>query len=141
MIRAVIDTNILIRALIKPAGTVGPIVLRLARGDFTLVYSRALLEELIEKITLPRIRDKYDLTDDRLSTFFNLIVAEGELVEPVRRIAICRDPDDDKVIEAALAGDALYVVTGDDDLLTLEQFESVQFITPREFLGKMELPL
>lgn len=46
--RAVIDTNILIRALIKPKGTVGPILGRLRDGDYTAVYSESLLDELLE---------------------------------------------------------------------------------------------
>ena len=51
--RAVVDTNILIRALIKPQGTVGPVVSRLRDGDYTLVYSEPLLDELLATVALP----------------------------------------------------------------------------------------
>jgi predicted nucleic acid-binding protein len=54
--RAVVDTNILIRALIRPAGTVGPVIRRLRAGDYTLVYSLAAIDELTGKLVLPRIR-------------------------------------------------------------------------------------
>ncbi len=57
--RAVVDTNILIRAVIKPDGTVGPILPRLVAEEYVLVYSRPLLAELLEKLELPRIKDKY----------------------------------------------------------------------------------
>ena len=57
---------------------------------------------------------------------------------PSRRINVCRDLDDNIFIEAALAGDAGVVVTGDDDLLTLKKFESVQFVTPKIFLGMLD---
>ena len=46
--RAVVDTNILVRALIMPQGTVGPVLHRLRRGDYTLLYSQSLLEELVD---------------------------------------------------------------------------------------------
>jgi putative PIN family toxin of toxin-antitoxin system len=134
--RAVIDTNIIIRALIKPAGTVGPILGRLRDGDYTAVYSEALLDELLEKLALPRIRHKYGLTDTDVSDLLALLALRGEMVEPRRRIDVCRDPDDDKVIEA-LEGKARYVVTGDQDLLSLEEFETVRFVTPRRFLESL----
>jgi putative PIN family toxin of toxin-antitoxin system len=133
--KAVVDTNILIRALIKPRGTVGPIITRLRNGDYTLVYSTPLLDELIEKLALPRIRRKYRLEVNEIEALVALIALRGALVTPSRRVKVCRDPDDDMVIEAALAGMAEYVVTGDKDLLTLKEFESVRFITPRMFLS------
>jgi predicted nucleic acid-binding protein len=46
--RAVVDTNILVRALIMPHGTVGPVLLRLRQGDYTLLYAQSLLEELVD---------------------------------------------------------------------------------------------
>lgn len=135
--RAVIDTNILIRALIKPKGSVGPILRRLRDGDYTAVYSEPLLDELLEKLALPRIRDKYNLTDTDVSDFLALLALRGEMVEPRRKVEVCRDPDDDLVIEAALEGRARFVVTGDDDLLSLEKFETVDFVTPRTFLESL----
>lgn len=135
--KAVVDTNILIRALIKPRGTVGPILTRLRNGDYTLVYSTPLLDELIEKLALPRIRHKYRLGVNEIEALVALIALRGALVTPSRRVKVCRDPDDDMVIEAALAGMAEYVVTGDKDLLTLKDFEFIRFITPRVFLAML----
>ncbi len=95
----------------------------------------ALLDELIEKLALPRIRHKYRLGVNDIEALVALIALRGDLVTPNRSIKVCRDPDDDMVIEAALAGMAEYIVTGDKDLLTLKEFESVRFITPRVFLA------
>jgi putative PIN family toxin of toxin-antitoxin system len=132
--RAVVDTNILIRALIKPRGTVGPVISRLRDGDYTLVYSTPLLDELIEKLALSRIRQKYRLGEREIEALVALIVLRGELVVPHRQVKVCRDPADDMFIDAALAGKVSYVVTGDKDLLTLKKFETVRFVTPRTFL-------
>jgi len=136
--RAVVDTNILIRALIKPDGTVGPILRRLVRGDYVLVYSRPLLVELLEKLELPRIKEKYGLTDEDNADVIALIVLRGEVVIPVVKVTVCRDPEDNMVIEAALAGEATFVVTGDEDLLSLDAYETVRFVTPRDFLTLLD---
>ncbi|MBM3128960.1 MAG: putative toxin-antitoxin system toxin component, PIN family [Chloroflexi bacterium] len=134
MLRAVVDTNILIRALIKPRGTVGPILTQLVANAYTLVYSQPLLDELVEKLALPRIRDKYGLDNQTIETTLALLALRGELVQPTRAVKVCRDPDDNALIEAALAGSAEYVVTGDEDLLVLKRFETVRMVTPRVFL-------
>ncbi len=47
----------------------------------------------------------------------------------------CRDPDDDKVLETALMGDAECVVTGDNDLLAMSPFPGIPVLTPAEFLS------
>ncbi len=134
MIRAVVDTKILIRAMIKPQGTVGPIVTRLRDGHYVLVYSEPLLRELIAILALPRIQMKYQVKTAQVEALVAIIVLRGERVIPTRQIRICRDPKYNMVIEAALEGEASYVVTGDDDLLTLKRFETVCFVTPHTFL-------
>lgn len=134
MLRAVVDTNILIRAVIMPGGTVGPVITRLRDNAYRLIYSSSLIDELLAKLALPRIREKYHLDDQALDDILALIALRGELVAPTRRLKICRDPKDDMFIEAALAGSAEYIVTGDEDLLTLKKFETVRFVIPRTFL-------
>jgi putative PIN family toxin of toxin-antitoxin system len=136
--RAVVDTNILIRALIKPQGTVGPVLTRLRDGDYTLLYAEPLLDELVAKLALPRIREKYRLTDDDVETVLALILLRGEPVVPRRHITACRDPKDNVVLEVAVAGKADYIVTGDDDLLVLHPFEGFPIVGPAEFLRALE---
>ncbi len=132
--RAVIDTNIIIRAVIKPRGTVGPVLGRLRNGEFTAIYTEAILEEILAKLALPRISKKYEIGDNAVEDLLVLLALRGELVNPSRLVRVCRDPDDDMFIEAALEGKAEWVVTGDQDLLTLEKFERIHFVTPRTFL-------
>jgi predicted nucleic acid-binding protein len=60
-----------------------------------------------------------------------------EQVRPSRRVKICRDPDDDRVIEAALEGRADFIVSGDDDLIVLVSVENIQIVSPSEFLREL----
>ena len=110
---------------------------------------RGLCHELIE-IHLPRHQPilSPDLWDELLSTlgdklglepaelpFLDLYSRHSTWVEPAplaRRV--CRDPDDDRVLAAAIAGEAEAIVTGDADLLVLEAFEGVRILAPRGFL-------
>jgi putative PIN family toxin of toxin-antitoxin system len=136
--RAVVDVNILVRALIKPHGTVGPVLQRLRDGVYTLLYSEPLLEELTDVLSRPRIREKYGLTDEDVTTVLRLILLRGEAVVPGRRIIACRDPKDNKVLEAAVAGKSDVIISGDEDLLVLNPFEGIPIVGPAEFLGMLE---
>jgi len=137
MIRAVIDTSILIRAVIKPRGTVGPILQGLRNADYQLVYSDPLLAELAEVLARPRLPAKYGLTTEDIATVLSLILLRGEPVVPARRIGVCRDPNDNMVLEAAVAGQVDAIVSGDEDLLTLSPFEGIPVLSPAAFLRRL----
>jgi putative PIN family toxin of toxin-antitoxin system len=132
--RAVVDTNILVHALIKPQGTVGPLLLRLRQGDYTLLYTQPLLEELVDVLGRPRICDKYDLTEQDVAAVISLILLRGEAVTPAERIAVCRDPKDDKFLEAAVTGGADAIVSGDEGLLVLHPYAGIPILSPAAFL-------
>ena len=138
MIRAVVDTNILVSAVIKPSGRVGPVLQRLRRREYSLLISRATLDEFTQVIFRPHLRKKYGLTDRVLRSTIRLIVLRSELVHPGRRIAISRDPHDDKFLEVAVGGNADVVVSGDEDLLTLTAFEGIPLIPPSRFLAMLD---
>lgn len=138
MMRAIGDTNILVSAVIKPSGRVGPVLQRLRRREYNLLISRATLDEFTQVIFRPRLRKKYGLTDRVLRSTLRLIVLRSELVHPGRRIAISRDPHDDKFLEVAVGGNADVVVSGDEDLLTLTAFEGIPLIPPSRFLAMLD---
>jgi putative PIN family toxin of toxin-antitoxin system len=138
--RAVVDTNILVRAVIKPHGTVGPVLLRLRQGDYTLLYAQSLLEELIDVLNRPRIHDKYRLTDQDIQTVVRLILLRGEAVMLPEKgqITACRDPKDNKFLDVAVAGKADVIVSGDQDLLTLHPFAGIPILPPAAFLQMLD---
>jgi putative PIN family toxin of toxin-antitoxin system len=136
--RAVVDTNILVRALIVPHGTVGPVLLRLRQGDYVLLYARPLLEELVDVLNRPRIRLKYGLTEQDIETVISLILLRGEAVIPQEHVVACRDPKDDKFLEVAVAGKADVIVTGDEDLLVLHPFAGIPILPPAAFMRMLD---
>lgn len=136
--RAVVDTNILVRALIKPLGTVGPVLRHLRDGHYTLLYSEKLLEELVDVLGRDRIRRKYHLDKEDIATVVALILLRGIPVVPEQTITACRADKDNRVLEAAVAGRADVIVSGDDDLLVLNPFEGIPIVGPVVFLEMLE---
>ena len=136
--RVVVDTNILVRALIEPQGTVGPVLVRLRLGHYTLLYAQSLLEELVDVFGRPRLGDKYGLSDEDIKTTLGLILLRGEEVVPQRCVRVCRDLKDDKFLEVALDGRADVLVSGDEDLLILDPFEGLPIRPPRAFLEMLD---
>ena len=64
------------------------------------------------------------------------LIQTMEIIEPVSHIEVCRDPDDDKFLECARDSHALYVVSGDKDLLVIEKYENIQIVTAKDFCEK-----
>ena len=100
---------------------------------------RQLLEELIlknlEAVVSPDIITEYQETFDELRSRYPdklvriplaSIVSACSLVTPAEHFNVCRDPDDDKFIDCAVAGKCIYIVSGDKDLLSLRELVSIQ---------------
>lgn len=113
---ALFDTNVWVSALLNPSGIPARLVTRWTQGDFTVVTSLPLLEELSEVLSRPRLKRKYQIRDDAISELLRLLAARAVLVPVKGHLAVCRDTDDNVVLETAIVGAAGYVVTRDDDL-------------------------
>jgi len=136
--RIVVDTNILVSALIRPNGKTGAILQHLRQGDYVFLYAQPLLEELADVLMRPRIRDKYGVTEDDIKAVLALLLLRGEAVIVKHTITACRDPKDNKFLEVAVAGKADLIVSGDKDLLVLHPFEGISVISPTEFLRRLD---
>ena len=134
--RVVVDTNVLISALIRQQGGAGQVLRRVQDKRFTLIYTIPLLIELVEVLNRPTIYNKYHLQSDDIVALINLIRLRGELVSPHHQVDICRDPKDYHILEAAIDGQADTIVSGDADLLELKAFESIPILSVTEFLTR-----
>jgi putative PIN family toxin of toxin-antitoxin system len=90
--RAVIDTGVLVSAMIKPAGAIGEVLHALRDGQLTTIYSTDILEEIIEVLGRPAFRTKYHIMPEDITALVNLVRLRGELVTPQKKISACRDP-------------------------------------------------
>jgi putative PIN family toxin of toxin-antitoxin system len=135
--RAVVDTGVLVSALIHRQGTTGDVLRALRDGRFTVIYTTAILVEVVDVLGRAPLRIKYHIQPEDLTVLINLIRLRGELVTPTHQVSACRDAQDDKFLEAALAGQADCIVSGDADLLSLTPFEGVPILRPAEFLARL----
>src|SRR6266571_5240631 len=130
--RVVLDTNVLISAILSPIGK--PFAcLRWVLENATLIVSRELLEELETRLARPKFSKYVD--DSRRRTFVADLALSAVQVEIPGTLRVCRDPDDDKLLEVAVIGRADCLVTGDQDLLILNPFQGIPILTPAGFLA------
>jgi uncharacterized protein len=135
-LRAVIDTNVLASALIRRQGITGQVLRHLRDGRFIIIYSVPLLVELVDVLGRPQIQRKYRIQSDDVAALINLIRLRGELVSPNRQIDACRDPKDNRFLEAAVEGRVDAIVSGDADLLDMKEFEAIPILRVAEFLAQ-----
>lgn len=132
--RAVLDTNVVVSATLVRGRTEDRILRAWRRQTFELVLSVEILVEMGRVLLSPRIRRLRWMTDEEVVSLLELLATESLTVLGRLPVRVCRDPDDDKFLAAAIEGEAEYVVTGDRDLLAVRRYRSVRVMTPGEFL-------
>jgi uncharacterized protein len=135
LLRAVLDANVIISALIQSKGASGQILTSLLDANsFELIVSPAILAELRRSLSYPKVRKYIKSSDEDLDLWLASIELIAQPVAGNMRIhAVAEDPDNDKYIEAAVEGLAQFVVTGDKHLLSLKSYENIRIVTPRVF--------
>ncbi len=130
--RVVIDTNIVLSALVFSGGRIGTFRQRWQSNQFTPIVSKATITELIRVLAYPKFKltpiEREDLLADYLP-FCETVQTPIELPE----IPVCRDPDDQPFLDLAMFGQADYLVTGDHDLLILAGSFKCPIVTAENF--------
>jgi uncharacterized protein len=133
IIRVVIDTNIVLSALVFSGGKVGVFRQLWQNNQFRPIVSKVTITELIRVLAYPKFKltptDREDLLADYLP-FCETIQTPIDLPE----IPPCRDPFDEPFLHLAIFGQADYLVTGDRDLLILTDTFPCSIITAEQFL-------
>lgn len=129
MMRVVADTNVFLSALLF--GGLPEEFLNLAlRRRFALITSAALLDELDEKL-----RGKFAVSDRDAQSIRTNLEGSAAVVNPSFELhAVPDDPDDNRVLECALAGNADFIVSGDRHLLRIGNYEGIVIVSVRQFL-------
>jgi len=138
-VKALVDTNPLVSALLKPDGPSGQIFQRWRAGEFELAVSPSTLAELRDVLQRPHIAHKYRLSASDIEQHLNVLrnfaeIAPGRLDLDV----ISADPQDNHVLAAAIETHCTFIVSGDHHLLDLGEYQRVRTLTPRDFLTLLE---
>ena len=140
---ALLDTNVWVSAFLKPTGPPGQIVDGWRRGDFSAVTSLSQLAEILDVLNRPRLIRRFRYSRQEIETFVRLIAARASVIEISGDLKICRDPDDDEILEAAVRGKSQYLVTRDDDLkrdldlIKMARRNGVRVVSVRQFLLRL----
>jgi uncharacterized protein len=133
--RVLLDTNVLVSALIK-AGKPRLLFIKLAK-DKQIVLSSAIFEEFLDVIEDPKVA-KYT-SDQDVDVFLKMLGNAARIVQVKSRLkAVKADPDDDIIIRAAYDGKADYIVSGDRHLLSLKEFKGIKILTVEEMLNVLD---
>ena len=104
-------------------------------GNIELVFSSEQFDELSRVLDYP----KFNFTEEQKRRFKNLVLEIAIFVQSEEKIEVIKDdPDDNIILEGALAGEVDYIITGDTHLLNLKEFRGIKIITAKEFVGLLE---
>jgi len=128
-LKAVFDTNVLIAAFVAE-GVCTKLLRRGRNRNFSLVICPFILQEF-QRI----LNRKFGATRREIQDAVRLVREAAQLeVQPSEEIrGLCRDPDDDQILACAVAAGADNLVTGDDDLLVLNEFREIRILKPKDF--------
>ena len=128
-LRVVCDTNVYIAAALR-GGQAEAIMQLAAAGAITLLVSPAILAELEDKLL-----GKFGWTQEQADLFGETVRLLAEIVEPEHTLhVVVEDPDDNRILECAQAGEAALILTYDRHLLKLKRFQMTGVIHPRDLL-------
>lgn len=139
MLRAVLDTNVFVSSLLVKEGLPAQVLNAWRERQYVLVISPALIAEIRDVLKYPRIRRKYNLTNEDVEQLIALLEQDGLLVPGDAEVtgAIPEDPKDEMVLACALDGQVDLIVSGDRHLLDLGKYQGIPILTPREFLERL----
>lgn len=138
--KAVVDTNVIISALIQPASPPGQIINAWRAAQFDLVTSPALLAELANVLARRKIERRTGFTPVRQAALITEITTTSQVVFPAELIEVVTDAADNRVLEAAVAGAADYIVSGDHHLVDLGEYAGISIVTPARLLAILAAP-
>jgi len=130
-----LDTNVVISAMLSPAGPAAEIISRWEAAEFDVVVSPALLAELGHALQYPKVVKYSKVAPEDGSIFLRHYADAAILVSPeIELDVIPDDPGDDRVLECAVAGGASFIISGDMHLRAIKEYQGIVVLSPAEFI-------
>ncbi|MFH1703240.1 MAG: putative toxin-antitoxin system toxin component, PIN family [Nitrospirota bacterium] len=129
--RVVLDTNVIVAAFATKGLCLD--IFEVCLLDHSIIISGYILLEVKEKLI-----DKIHLPQSSANDIVSYLRNQAEVVMPEEvHESVCRDKDDINIIGTALSGNARFIITGDEDLLSLKKYKNIAILTPREFWSRL----
>jgi putative PIN family toxin of toxin-antitoxin system len=139
-VRAVLDVNVFISSIIAQFGIPRRLWNAWRRGRFMLISSDPIIDTTVTRLRLPRIAQRYAVTEEQRRIFAALLRSRAMIVPilPEDVASITGDPEDDAVLATVRLGRAEYLVTGDHGLLDLGAYAGARIVSPRTFIALLD---
>jgi len=128
-VRVVVDTNVIVNRFLSPSGVPAQLIAAWQQQSIDIVVTESILAEYARALSYPAIKSRHGLMDNEIraviqefARFSIVVVAEATGDRP------SLDPDDDKFLDCAVAGEAQFIVSGDRHLLELHEYRGVRIV-------------
>ncbi len=133
MVKAVLDTNVLISSIFW-RGKPYKVVKKGIDKEYRIILSLPILKE-----TQRKLRNKFHVPKPKIVLLMDILMIHSEIIDVKTNLEVVEtDPDDDKIIECAVDGEADYIVSGDSDLTNLQEYKGIEILKPHKFLKKLK---
>ena len=135
MIKAVLDTNVFVSAILKPQSNPGCVIDLIREHHIKLFISPAILAEIKATLQYPKLKKLHRLSSNQVDTLLKRLAAAAEITPGKIVIeAVKDDPSDNIYLGCAVEGNVDYIVSGDRHLTSLETFRGIRIVNPATLL-------
>jgi uncharacterized protein len=131
--KVVIDNNVLFASFLFDSGNCNKIMQMVTDGEIKNYISIEMLSEFEEKL-----KKKFEVDNNTVQELLTFTIFISQFINITVKIEKARDVKDNMVLETAVSADANYIITGDKDLLVLNEFKGIKIISPHDFLKKFK---
>jgi putative PIN family toxin of toxin-antitoxin system len=128
-LKVVFDTNIFISAFVIPGSKAEEVYVDVLRGSFILCSSVAILTETAQKL-----REKFGWPEDTVTRLLKTVAKVAMIVKTRSHLHVLSDEPDNRILECAIEAKADFIVTGDNHLLSLKQYQNIKMVKLSDFL-------
>jgi uncharacterized protein len=131
MLRAVLDTNVLVSSIISDGKS-----RELFKKGITNKYTIVISDLIIKELTTVLSRPKFKVSEEEVNRTILALIHTADVISVKSKLSVVKeDPDDNMILETAIDGAANVIVTGDNHLLSLETFRAIKIISVKEMLA------